>query len=420
MNMERISHAHGTAATSRKASRAPRLVGLLIAGALLLAGCTQPAEEVQAPPVADSGAPRLLFVQDAESGAATPAGDGLVLLVLSGFDAETLWFTDRPDRDAGVLPSAEFASLWNGGKDSFAEDPPNAALALRDEAGDTAVFVFELMDPVYDEGTRIMKYLARPIAADQAFLDEHHSLARHGNEMPAQFGAASLFIDTTDPSDGCLWVCPSEEAVPRFKAGSPGSGPLKFGQQINIRVSASGPYLNAPISGQWETPGTVTLASGSPGEDAAFTISCPLMGFDDRTFSCQRGIDRALQYGDYVAFARISGTPGEQGYREQYLGVFDKSAYARDPGPMVWVNEYDCCGYDVLRTWRIHDPRNVASTAEVQSGDPVVMIDLWPYHDITLRHPGGALGIQAIELDDWLRPVPVPTDGDSTWYFQRA
>ncbi len=42
----------------------------------------------------------------------------------------TVCFTDRPERIAGHMPTANMIPMWSEGKDSFLHDPPNATLSL--------------------------------------------------------------------------------------------------------------------------------------------------------------------------------------------------------------------------------------------------------------------------------------------------
>jgi hypothetical protein len=73
----------------------------------------------------DAG-PQYLFVQNAE---AVDLADGV--LTLKNVSASTLYFSDRPVRIAGHTPTDEFIGQWgHGGDDSFAADPPNAALSI--------------------------------------------------------------------------------------------------------------------------------------------------------------------------------------------------------------------------------------------------------------------------------------------------
>jgi hypothetical protein len=176
---------------------------LLIALLLLLAGCAAPSS----PPDASSASASrsLLFVQQATGGGlfSLDGENGVLQLGLVGVDLDTLWFTDRPARDAGVMTTAEFVAAWAEGRDSFAADPPNAALALRVEGGGAIAFVLELLDVSYRAENATLHYKVRELATDEPILQSHgrpHSLA----EVPSTFGAASLFID--DDENWCLFA----------------------------------------------------------------------------------------------------------------------------------------------------------------------------------------------------------------------
>jgi hypothetical protein len=54
---------------------------------------------------------------------------------LNGVSPTTLFFSDRPDRVTGHIPTSDFIAEWGVGDDSFATDPPNALLSLFE--GDT-------------------------------------------------------------------------------------------------------------------------------------------------------------------------------------------------------------------------------------------------------------------------------------------
>ena len=70
-------------------------------------------------------------------------------LTLNGVTPQTVWFSDRPARQSGHIPIAEFVESWEGY--GFVEDPPNAALAGvgADDGQDTVVV--ELGSPEFDE-----------------------------------------------------------------------------------------------------------------------------------------------------------------------------------------------------------------------------------------------------------------------------
>ena len=97
-------------------------------------------------------------------------------LTLGGIAPATLYFSDRPNRLAGVLSNQAFVDLWTQGQDSFAADPPNAALALLEESDKPPVAV-ELISVALEEGNLVYKI---------RILD---------GDLPAQSGPVSLFID---------------------------------------------------------------------------------------------------------------------------------------------------------------------------------------------------------------------------------
>ncbi|MES0863693.1 hypothetical protein ABLN87_15190 [Ruegeria sp. SCPT10] len=82
-----------------------------------------------------------LIVQHA--GSATMAGG---TLTLKDADANMVIFTDRPHRIAAAVPSADLLKAWVEGQDSFADDPPNAALVGQSEGKPVSIIV-ELTDP---------------------------------------------------------------------------------------------------------------------------------------------------------------------------------------------------------------------------------------------------------------------------------
>ncbi|MCP4246911.1 MAG: hypothetical protein GY778_07665 [bacterium] len=105
-----------------------------------------------------------LFVQNAKS---VMLKDGV--LTLKGVAADTLYFSDRPERIVGRITTADFVTEWGKGHDSFKEDPPNAVLSihhdplpqdlvvvLRDphREGDDLIYQVEVTDgPAWAQGT---------------------------------------------------------------------------------------------------------------------------------------------------------------------------------------------------------------------------------------------------------------------------
>ena len=65
--------------------------------------------------------PEYLFVQTSDGATLTDS-----TLTLTGISPQTGWFSDRPYREAGQIPTEELILAWGEGEDSFADDPPNA------------------------------------------------------------------------------------------------------------------------------------------------------------------------------------------------------------------------------------------------------------------------------------------------------
>ena len=144
-----------------------RLVSTALAVLLLLLPAAS-AEEGE--PAAARGGP-LLFVQMADG----VRFDGEVL-TLEGVAPGTLFFSDRPRRLVGHMSNGKFVGLWSEEGGGFAADPPNAALVFL-EADQQVPAVVELGGATLE---------GRQIAYRVRVLE---------GEIPAEGGAASLFVD---------------------------------------------------------------------------------------------------------------------------------------------------------------------------------------------------------------------------------
>ena len=116
----------------------------------------------------------FLFVQNAKSMTYDKATGKLTLV---GISPVTIFFTDRPERIAGNMPTRVFVPFWSEGKDSFAKDAPNANLSVLEKDSAVADIVVTLRNPVLK---------GENLAYDVKILE--------GN-MPAKGGPVSLFID---------------------------------------------------------------------------------------------------------------------------------------------------------------------------------------------------------------------------------
>ncbi len=116
----------------------------------------------------------FLFVQNAKS-MAYDRNTGK--LTLKGISPVTIFFTDRPERIAGNMPTSVFVPFWSEGKDSFSKDNPNANLSILEK--DRA-----LSDVVVTLGKPVLR--GEDLTYDVKVLE---------GDMPASGGPVSLFID---------------------------------------------------------------------------------------------------------------------------------------------------------------------------------------------------------------------------------
>ena len=113
-------------------------------------------------------------------------------LTLVGVSPVTLFFSDRPERIAGNMKTADFVPFWSMGKDSFQKDPPNGDVSFVD--GKTMrQFVVVLQDPVL-EGEAL-----------------HYTVTAFEGEAPASGSDVSVFIDVI----GMPWTPASYAGVAR-------------------------------------------------------------------------------------------------------------------------------------------------------------------------------------------------------------
>ena len=128
--------------------------------------------------------PKFLSIQNAESGSIAEINSTTYTLELNDVSDKLILFSDRPDRIVTSISTSDFIGNWTTGQDSFAADPPNAALVVIDditgEEEDTAII--ELLNPIYDIDTKTLQY-------------EVIALNATGISIPSEFGEATLVID---------------------------------------------------------------------------------------------------------------------------------------------------------------------------------------------------------------------------------
>jgi hypothetical protein len=235
--------------TSRRTALGTALAGL----GLGIFGKTAAQEATPAPEVTPQAGddPVFLFVQTfaagrgelnpgagtpVADGARTPAGGASFLLTLEGHTGQTIYFSDRPDRIVGAVPTEDFLD----GLGFSPANPPNAALVAEFATGQ-GVVVLELIEPTYDPDTGTLVYGAEVL---EGFGGDNLSpvLAEQVAErLPAEFGPAALFIDDCPNYTSCL-----VEVWASFG-----------GEPVYLGLEAIGPIPNGPYKACFSKDGAI-------------------------------------------------------------------------------------------------------------------------------------------------------------------
>ena len=110
----------------------------------------------------------------------------------------TIYFSDRPARDAGFAPMDKFLK----GFCFSASNPPNALVWLRDGEEENDMIVVELTRPQYDETNSTLTYTAK-LLDDYAFKSEwiKDLLSKADKAIPETFGQVAIVIDDCSNSE---------------------------------------------------------------------------------------------------------------------------------------------------------------------------------------------------------------------------
>jgi hypothetical protein len=186
----------------RRLSRRKAMTGVtasVAAGALATAGLSRAAAQDATPessPVAPNNThgPATLFLQAFQSGSVAPmdAENGTYTVTLERGLGQTIYFSDRPDRIVGATPTVDFLEVIG----FEPENPPNAAMVIEREEGQTDIAVVELLNPSYDNSTHTATYDVKVLAAweralELGFTEQPTDLAAFGTTL----GSVHLFID---------------------------------------------------------------------------------------------------------------------------------------------------------------------------------------------------------------------------------
>lgn len=146
-----------------------------------------------------------IFIQEGTSGSFVEDESGWTLTI-NGVLPYTVYFSDRPARDAGMVETGQFIEGFNFDPNN----PPNALLNIREGEEEIDMIVVELTLPQYNETTETLTYKAR-LTADYEFESEwpEDLLHRVDGEIPEEFGEVVIVIDDCpcmiDPGDCKSW-----------------------------------------------------------------------------------------------------------------------------------------------------------------------------------------------------------------------
>ena len=125
------------------------------------------------PALAEDEACDMLFVQDAKA----MVFDGN-RLTLKGANPNIIFFCDRPVRTAGHMTRDAFMKLVSEGEDSFASNPPNAAISIFGASNEITEVVVTLPK--------------RPVSSGDDLI---FTIKVLDGKLPAEGGAVVMFID---------------------------------------------------------------------------------------------------------------------------------------------------------------------------------------------------------------------------------
>ncbi len=172
-------------------------IGAVAAG-IVAAALDRSVEAQDATPIPPEEHPEFLFVQLAEQGTwvPSPGEAGVFLLSLTGATSQTIFFSDRPQRIVGTVPTSRLLETLGFTPDNA----PNAAIVAHDETGRRDVLVVELFDPVLqqafgDDQSTTLSYKARVLDEFASANLGEWQAAQQDDQLAREFTDVSLFID---------------------------------------------------------------------------------------------------------------------------------------------------------------------------------------------------------------------------------
>ena len=189
----------------------------------------------------------LLFAVDAGAGTFTPRpGETKVFeLTLTGVAPRTVWFTNRPARQADSVPTADALTMIGFGPE---DPPPNAVVDVKDADSANDAIAVKLEDPAYDAVSSTLTLTATALDKPRGKSRVAGFGPRLDTKIPSSFGEASLFIDDADTPI-------ADDGTPELKEytvyaaiimnfGKPASGTLEVYNGTCYKSASTGPFTN--------------------------------------------------------------------------------------------------------------------------------------------------------------------------------
>lgn len=125
------------------------VVAVLCVGGVV--GCGSGDSSSTTATAAKNAAPSYLFSFEGDDASMTPVAgsDGAYSfsMPIDSVSKAVTWFTDRPNRDAGIMKMTAFTELWSkDGKDSFKADPPNVSFIYGSANGTPKTMIATMSD----------------------------------------------------------------------------------------------------------------------------------------------------------------------------------------------------------------------------------------------------------------------------------
>jgi len=130
--------------------------------------------------------PSTTFVQEAANGTFVKNADGSYTLTLQNVVPYTMYYSDPPEKIAGIYPMESFIT-------GFSWRCPNAALSLADADENEDTVILAISSPRYDNQTGTLTYTAK-ILEDLRDDRLSYQISRADAGIPERFGGAELFL----------------------------------------------------------------------------------------------------------------------------------------------------------------------------------------------------------------------------------